>query len=106
MSKNICSTMQVFHKKYERNLYVSIISGQSRELQDPHSAQERRYLPGAGGFSEKTADRRTGRVMAARQTCYTGLPPAYTFVGDGEPFYAETCTFIENLKHYFAENQK
>ena len=34
----------------------------------------------------------------ARQTCYTGLPPAYTFVGDGEPFYAETCTFIENLK--------
>ena len=34
----------------------------------------------------------------AQQTCYTGLPPAYTFVGDGEPFYAETCTFIENLK--------
>ena len=34
----------------------------------------------------------------ARQTCYTGLPPTYTFVGDGEPFYAETCTFIENLK--------
>ena len=55
MSKNICSTMQVFHKKYERNLYVSIISGQSRELQqDPHSAQERRYLLDAGGFSEKT----------------------------------------------------
>lgn len=34
----------------------------------------------------------------ARQTDYSGLPPAYTFVGDGEPFYCETCTFIENLR--------
>lgn len=34
----------------------------------------------------------------ARQTDYAGLPPAYTFVGDGEPFYRETLTYIENLK--------
>lgn len=34
----------------------------------------------------------------ARQTDYTGLPPAYTFVGDGEPFYCETLTYIQNLK--------
>lgn len=34
----------------------------------------------------------------ARETDYTGLPPAYTFVGNGEPFYSETCTYIENLK--------
>lgn len=34
----------------------------------------------------------------ARQTDYAHLPPAYTFVGDGEPFYAETCTYIENLR--------
>lgn len=34
----------------------------------------------------------------ARQTDFTGLPPAYTFVGDGEPFYRETLDFIENLK--------
>ena len=31
----------------------------------------------------------------ARQT---DLPPAYTFVGTGEPFFAETKTYIENLK--------
>lgn len=37
-------------------------------------------------------------AAAARQTDYTGLPPAYSFVGDGEPFYAETCTYINNLK--------
>lgn len=35
----------------------------------------------------------------ARQTDYANLPPAYTFVGDGEPFYDETLTFVENLKN-------
>ena len=34
----------------------------------------------------------------ARQTDYSALPPAYTFVGDGEPFYAETLAFIDKLK--------
>lgn len=34
----------------------------------------------------------------ARQTDYSNLPPAYTFVGDREPFYCETLTYIENLK--------
>ena len=34
----------------------------------------------------------------ARLTDFSRLPPAYTFVGDGEPFYAETVRHIENLK--------
>lgn len=34
----------------------------------------------------------------ARQTDYSNLPPTYTFVGTGEPFYCETLKFIENLK--------
>ncbi len=34
----------------------------------------------------------------SRQTDYSGLPPAYTFVGDIEPFYCETLTYIDNLK--------
>lgn len=34
----------------------------------------------------------------ARQTDYRGLPPAYTFVGDIEPFYCETLTYIANLR--------
>ena len=34
----------------------------------------------------------------ARQTDYSNLPPAYTFVGDIEPFYCETLTYIEKLK--------
>lgn len=34
----------------------------------------------------------------ARRSDYTGLPPAYTFVGDRETFYCETLTYIDNLK--------
>ena len=37
-------------------------------------------------------------AAAARQTDWQGLPPAYTFVGDGEPFYAETLTYIQHLQ--------
>ena len=33
----------------------------------------------------------------SRQTDYSGLPPCYTFVGEGEPFYAETLQYVENL---------
>lgn len=34
----------------------------------------------------------------SHQEDYTGLPPAYTFVGDGEPFYRETLDYVENLR--------
>ena len=33
----------------------------------------------------------------SRETDYRGLPPAYTFVTDGEAFHDETLTFIKNL---------
>lgn len=31
------------------------------------------------------------------QTDYSNLPPCYTFVGDGEPFYTETLEYIRRL---------
>lgn len=34
----------------------------------------------------------------SRQTNYEKLPPAYTFVGNREPFYCETLTYIDHLK--------
>ena len=34
----------------------------------------------------------------AQQTDYHNLPPCYTFVGEGEPFYAETLQYVANLK--------
>ncbi|WP_230678540.1 alpha/beta hydrolase [Lacticaseibacillus zhaodongensis] len=37
-------------------------------------------------------------AAAARATDYSNLPPTYTFVGDIEPFYQETQTYIQNLR--------
>ena len=34
----------------------------------------------------------------ARQTDYRGLPPAYSYVCKGEPFYTETLDYIRHLK--------
>lgn len=34
----------------------------------------------------------------SRQTDFSGLPPCYTFVGDGEPFYTETLEYVSALK--------
>ena len=34
----------------------------------------------------------------AQQTDYSNLPPCYTFVADGEPFYAETLQYVQHLR--------
>ena len=34
----------------------------------------------------------------ARNTDFRGLPPCYTFVGDIEPFFAETLAYADNLQ--------
>ncbi len=51
------------------------------------------YLGDLYGRSEVTK-----YAAPARETDYTGLPPTYTFVGDLEPFYDETVTYINQLK--------
>lgn len=48
-----------------------------------------------GNLEEKDI---TAYASAARQTDYRNLPPTYTYVGDIEPFYCETLTYIDNLK--------
>ncbi len=34
----------------------------------------------------------------AKRKDYSGLPPCYTFVADGEPFYCETLEYVKHLK--------
>lgn len=34
----------------------------------------------------------------SQQSDYRNLPPCYTFVGDGEPFYCETLKYVEDLR--------
>ena len=45
---------------------------------------------------------RTDRVppyaSPSRATDYSHLPPCYTYVEDGEPFYCETLTYVQKLK--------
>lgn len=37
-------------------------------------------------------------AVPARRTDYSGLPPAYTFVGDSEAFYCETLSYVQALE--------
>ena len=46
----------------------------------------------------KAKERVSSYAAPANQTDYADLPPCYTFVGDGEPFYDETLAYVENLK--------
>lgn len=46
----------------------------------------------------KAKERVSPYAAPAWQTDFAGLPPCYTFVGDGEPFYAETMDYVKNLQ--------
>lgn len=43
-------------------------------------------------------DRVPKYASPSRETDYAGLPPTYTYVLDGEPFYSETLTYIRKLQ--------
>ena len=49
-------------------------------------------------YLRKTAENLSPYAVPARQTDYRDLPPAYTFVGEREPFYCETLTYIQKLR--------
>lgn len=43
-------------------------------------------------------DRVPKYAAAALETVYSDLPPCYTFVADGEPFYSETLAYVQHLQ--------
>ncbi len=53
----------------------------------------RHYLGGLYGTEEVPP-----YASPARETDYRNLPPCYTFVSDGEPFYQETLDYVRNLQ--------
>jgi len=84
---------------YQMPLYPMLDDRDTESSKDNHApiwntkrnhAAWKLYLKGLSEISPYAAP--------ARQTDYSNLPPAYTFVGDIEPFYCETLTYIENLK--------
>ena len=59
------------------------------------------YLRKSAGNAPRVNARRKAvspYASPALRKDFRGLPPAYTFVGDGEPFYAETLDYIRRLK--------
>ncbi len=87
---------------YQMPIYPMLDDRDTRSSGDNHApnwntkrnhAAWKRYLRDAYG-----TDIVSCYAAPARRTDYSGLPPCYTYVGDIEPFYAETVDYIEHLK--------
>lgn len=87
---------------YQMPLYPMIDNEDTETSRDNHApvwnTRRNHY-----GWAKYLSGLRTENVpcyaAAARRKDHTGLPPAYTFVCTEEPFYAETVTYIENLRN-------
>mgnify|MGYP002869382006 CR=1 FL=1 len=86
---------------YQMPLYPMISNLDTETSKDNHGRvwDTRKNHFGWKMYLRKDARKAVSPYAApANQTDYSHLPPCYTFVGDGEPFYAETLAYVENLK--------
>ena len=86
---------------YQIPLYPMISNIDTESSKDNHGKvlNTRRNHIGWRFYLRGKAKRRVSPYAApANQSDYSNLPPCYTFVGDGEPFYSETLQYVENLK--------
>lgn len=86
---------------YQMPLYPMISNIDTESSRDNHGRvwNTRRNHLGWRMYLRKDAKKAVSPYAApAGQTDYSGLPPCYTFVGDGEPFYSETMEYVQNLK--------
>ncbi|MBR1929905.1 MAG: alpha/beta hydrolase [Lachnospiraceae bacterium] len=85
---------------YQMPLYPMIDNFDTESSKDNHAKvwNTRRNHLGWRLYLRKNAKKEVSPYAApARQTDYTNLPPAYTFVGTAEPFYTETLEFVDHL---------
>lgn len=85
---------------YQMPLYPMIDNFDTESSRDNHGKvwnTRRNHMAWKLYLRKKVHDNVSPYAAPARQEDYSNLPPAYTFVGDGEPFYQETCTFVDNL---------
>ena len=86
---------------YQMPLYPMISNVDTPTSRDNHGKvwNTRRNHIGWRLYLRKDAKKKVSPYAApAWQTDYSDLPPCYTFVGDGEPFYAETLRYVEELQ--------
>ena len=89
------------HVAYQIPLYPMISNIDTESSRDNHGKvwNTRRNHIGWRFYLRGKAKKRVSPYAApANQSDYSNLPPCYTFVGDGEPFYSETLQYVENLK--------
>jgi acetyl esterase/lipase len=90
------------HIAFQMPLYPMISNIDTESSKDNHGRiwNTRRNHIGWRMYLRKHAKEMVSPYAAAsRQTDYSGLPPCYTFVGDGEPFYSETLRYAVDLKN-------
>ena len=86
---------------YQMPLYPMISNIDTESSKDNHGKvwNTRRNHIGWRLYLRKDAKKQVSPYASpAWQTDYSNLPPCYTFVGDGEPFYCETLAYVEKLK--------
>ena len=90
------------HVAYQFPLYPMLSNLDTESSRDNHGRiwNTRRNHLGWRLYLRGDAKKETVSPYASpsRQTDYSGLPPCYTFVGEGEPFYAETLQYVEDLR--------
>jgi len=89
------------HVAFQMPLYPMLSNLDTESSSDNHGKvwNTRRNHLGWGVYLRgKAKDQVSPYASPAQQTDFSGLPPCYTFVGDGEPFFAETLQFVEQLK--------
>ena len=86
---------------YQFPLYPMISNIDTESSRDNHGKvwNTRRNHLGWRVYLRVDAKKKVSPYAApAQQMDYSHLPPCYTFVGDGEPFYAETLQYVKNLR--------
>lgn len=89
------------HIAYQMPLYPMLDNLDTESSTDNHGRiwnTKKNHLAWKLYLRQDAKKRVSPYAAPVRQTNYKGLPPAYTFVGNGEPFYSETCTYIKNLR--------
>ncbi len=89
------------HIDFQMPLYPMISNIDTESSKDNHGKiwNTRRNHIGWRMYLRSGAKKTVSPYAApAQQTDYAGLPPCYTFVGDGEPFYRETMDYISALR--------
>ena len=86
---------------FQMPLYPMISNLDTESSRDNHGKvwnTRRNHIGWRLYLRKKSKEQVSPYAAPAGQTDYSNLPPCYTFVGDGEPFYAETLKYVEDLK--------